>query len=217
MNGVIVIILFGVLLAVPLVILGVLNTELFFLKFDLNKHPKILKLLEDTVNTIVSEENITVFNKDFKEINKNEPDQNKWAVGQYIYTNDADYKERNDEFVCKIREFEKRHHDYETFAIEAEEHTIPRIVLCKDYEINTFGIAFHYATFLHELGHHFANKNMGAHNEDDANRYANELVLARLPRFYQLFISWHFTHEFDLPRKTQIKCWISYLKFKLTK
>jgi hypothetical protein len=46
----------------------------------------------------------------------------------------------------------------------------------------------YYSTFFHEIGHHFAVKEKGSnHNEEDADRYAHELIMKELPFFFQLF------------------------------
>jgi hypothetical protein len=102
-------------------------------------------------------------------------------------------------------------------VINRETLYIPRIILCKD-EIARFGICGFYNTYFHELGHHFAHKELGyEHNtEENADKYAAKLVKENLPHYFLLFFYfgfWYRENGAKLTWKEKIFAFIDYLKY----
>ena len=226
MIGILLIILLGLVIFVPISIVGWgLDADIYFLSFKLEDHPKILKLLEDTLYKICDEEGVKVFNRDFLELNEGVDDPNERAVGRYIYTTNPTHQERCNNAVREIEELERNHKTpveklsvvEQKIIAQKESLTIPRIELCKEYQFKNYGQISYFGTFFHELGHHFAAKTIGEHNEEDADKCALHLIQTRLPRFYQLFMTWHFEYRIaghkGLTRREKILGYIDYFRF----
>ena len=203
-----------------------LNIDLYFMSFKLEKHPKILEMLEDVVYTICREENIGIFHEDYKAMNV-DSEKGSEAVGRYTYTTSKGYQETVDasrmrvevlerqynkpyEEVCKIVGFEtdKKKSDF----------VLPRITMCNS--LREFGLTDYFSTFFHEIGHHFAVKDMGSnHDERDADVYARKFMMERLPLFVQLIYTFHYNYRLNkrmLVGKQKALAYLDYLKYLLT-
>lgn len=67
----------------------------------------------------------------------------------------------------------------------------PRIMLSEN-TLKEFGLLSHYGTFLHELGHHFAVKELGSsHTEEDAERYGYNILKNNFPLVFQSIFYFH--------------------------
>lgn len=202
-----------------------LNVEIYFLKFKLEEHPKLLTIIENMVQNICIEESIKVFHKTFEELNIGTIDENKKAVGRYVYTIDQEYQQRINKSLDEIEELEVKYKmpykqlcafvGHET-TIDKENFVLPRILLC-DEELKKYGWKSYYDTFFHELGHHFAVKEIGTeHNEIDADKYAYILIKQSLPFYFRLIFDFQFRYRLDkteLAGKEKLIAYISYLKY----
>jgi len=203
-----------------------LSVDLYFMSFKLEKHPKIQEMLEDVAYTICREEGIGIFHEDYKAMNV-DSEKGDEAVGRYTYTTNRKYQETVDasrmrvevlesqydkpyEEVCKIVGFEtnKKKSDF----------VLPRITLCNS--LREFGLTTYFSTFFHEIGHHFAVKEMGSdHDEKDADIYARKIMMERLPLFVQLIYTFHYNYRLNkdmLVRKQKVVAYLDYLKYLLT-
>lgn len=204
-----------------------IDIDLYFLNFNFNNHPKLLMILENTLQNICDEEGIKVFHKTYEEININVTDENKKSLGKYIYSINQEYQQTLDKLLVDIEELEIKYKmsykelcefvGYKTVG-NKENFILPRILLC-DIELKKLGIGSYYYTFFHELGHHFAIKTMGMeHSENDADKYGYMLMMQRLPYYFQLFF--YFRDKSDkeeLTGKEKLKGYISYLKYLIKK
>lgn len=206
-------------LCVSSLMFGLINLWLYFLNFKIEKHPVLIKLLDNALNAICLEEQIKVFNKTYEEINKDETDDSHAALGQYIYTLDAEHQKNIDNALLDIENLEHKYGmlypdicklaDVECKASK-EIYTLPRILLCE--KLYKYGMNQYYCTYLHELGHHFAVKELGCeHTEKDADRYALKLVRERLPIYFQLLF-W-FKFDIDLDFKNTLIAYREYLRY----
>lgn len=203
-----------------------INIDLYFLKFKIEKHPKLLAIIENTLQKICDEEGIKFFHKTFEEININTPENKDKAVGRYVYTVDKEYQQKINKSLAEIEELEIKYKmpykklcafvGHET-TIDKEDYILPRILLCDD-ELKKYGMIGYYTTFFHELGHHFAVKEIGAgHNENDANIIGDRLINQRLPYYFRLFFGLRCRLEIDeLTWKEKLVSYIGYLKYLIT-
>lgn len=203
-----------------------INIDLYFLKFKIEKHPKLLAIIENTLQEICDEEGIKFFHKTFEEINANTPENKDKAVGRYIYTVDKEYQQKINKSLAEIEELEVKYKmPYKKLCAfvgcetttDKEDFTLPRILLCDD-ELKKCGMLNYYATFFHEFGHHFAVKEIGhEHNENDANIIGDKLINQRLPYYFRLFFSLRCRLEKDeLTWKEKLVSYIGYLKYLKT-
>lgn len=204
-----------------------LDIDLYFLKFKIEKHPKLLAIMENTVQNICTEEGIKVFNKTFEEININTPEGKDKAVGRYIYTISQEYQQTVNKCFAEIEELESKYkmpyrqlcvfvgHDT---TIDKEDFILPRIQLC-DEELKKFGIIGYYRTLFHELGHHFAVKEKGTeHNENDADRCGDILIKQNFPFYFRLFFNFQYRiDEKELTVKEKLIGYVGYLRYLITK
>lgn len=205
-----------------------LSLELEFLKYNSGKHPKLEAMIERILLEISTSEGIRVFDKSYSEMNvKN--DKGNEVVGSYIYTVDADYQQIINRTYTQIVDLEEEYGmPYEMLnkmvGVEIthtkEDYILPRIELAKN-ELKGFGIDNYYCVWFHELGHHFAVKNLGMkHTEDDADRYASMLVKKHLPLYFQILGTYHYRYargENKLSRVKYIQASIQYLYYLITK
>jgi hypothetical protein len=186
-----------ILFVFVLLAIMMLKLEVSFIFYKYKKHPLIMKLLQDTLDRICTEEGITVLYKSSKEINKKTPNEDDWAIGKYIYIHDANMGTHTkvlEEYIESRRKIEEYYSiTFEEYCkrnnekyVPIEEYKYPRILLTDTLRLNDMGS--YYSTFFHELGHHFAVKEKGSdHDEKDADRYAHMLIMKELPYFFQLF------------------------------
>lgn len=203
-----------------------ISVDLYFMSFKLEKHPKILEMLEDVAYTICREEGIGIFHEDYKVMNVDR-EKGDEALGLYTYTTNREYLESLNatrmrievlesqydkpyEEVCKIVGFESNK--------KKSDFVLPRITLCNS--LRDLGLTNYFSTFYHEIGHHFAVKKMGGnHNEKDADIYARNIMMERLPLFVQLIYTFHYNYRLNekvLKGKKKVVAYVDYLKYLLT-
>jgi len=205
-------------------ILICLKFDLYFLLLKIENHPVLIDMVENVVTTICKEEGIQVFHKPFDELNADVQEEGKKATGMYVYFIDKEMQQKakdnlieidnlENEFklsykeICKIRGFDT--------DVKKEDFMFPKILLCYD-KLLAYGLNDYYSTYFHELGHHFAIKEISSRSEEDADKYGRELILKHLPFFFQLFPYFRFTYRLDLKElglKEKIKGSIDYLKY----
>ena len=199
-----------------------LAVDTHFLCFKFEKHPKLIAMLETTAQDICKEEGIKVYNKSFQEVNKNR-EKGDEAVGMYIYTLDEEYQQIMNKTLKEVQDMETKYGmSYERLCkvaghdstMTAEDFVLPKILLCKD-SLLVWGWSSYYSTYFHEIGHHFAAKEMGKHTEEDADRYAYKIIRERLPIYFQLFYNWHFEYRLKIymKRKDVVAGYIGYLRY----
>ena len=217
------------ILSLIMVIIGFfyITIDLYFMGFKIEKHPVLVKKVNDLLQSICDEEKIGVFNKSFDELNKDEQDNDKKAVGKYIYCSSITYLDKVKKLLFDIKTMELEYNmPYEEIChmkniptkYNKEELTYPRIYLCDDY-LMIWGLVYYHNTFFHEIGHHFAIKKIGTeHTEEDANKIARQIILDKLPFFFQLIPNYSYEHIVDdvkLSLGKKIIAYLDYLKYKL--
>ena len=199
-----------------------LAVDTHFMCFKFEKHPKLLAMLETTAQDICKEEGIKVFNKPYNEVNKDR-EKGDEVVGMYIYTLDEEYQQRMNKTLKEVQDLENKYGmPYERICkvagsdstVTKEDFILPKILLCKD-SLLKFGWGSYYSTFFHEIGHHFAAKELGKHTEEDADRYSHKLIKERLPVYFRLFFNWHFEYRLKIymNRKEMMAGYIGYLRY----
>jgi hypothetical protein len=174
---------------VALFLIGWLFIELYFLSFRLSKHPVLIDLIETKLKMICEREGIHVYNISYEELNKNEDQK---VLGKYCYTLDTEYQKLIDEYVKTCNKLNKLI-NCDSYDDDIKKYFLPKILLCKEYQVRIFGLSSFYCTYLHELGHHLAIKKMrNQHNEIDADKYAHQIILNEFPLFFQLIYEFRF-------------------------
>lgn len=172
--------------------------KIYFLRFKLENHPILINLIEEKLKSICEKEGIHVYMKTYDELNQNVENEDNKAVGKYCYTLDEEYQKLANKIIASCNKL-KTYENYKSsmYYEIIERATLPRILLCKEYVINRFGLGSYYSIYLHELGHHFAAKELkNNHSEIDADRYAHKIALKELPLFLQL--TYHFNFKYQL-------------------
>ncbi len=181
----------GVLL-VGLLIIGWISIEIYFLSFKLEKHPVLINLIETKLNAICEKEGIRVYNKTYDELNVGVENEMEKALGKYCYTLNAEYQNLINEFIESCNKL-KMYGDIDSDD-DIEKRILPKILLCK----SRFGLSSYYSIWLHELGHHFAVKEMqDKHSEKDADRQAYQIAVKELPLFFQLIHDFNFDYSLN--------------------
>ena len=191
-----------------------------FLIFKIEKHPILIEMVDSTLNNICDTEGIKVFNKSEKELNKGIVNVADWAAGKYHYTLNQEFQESANNGLKKIEEIEYEYGmPYEKIVtlinyegdVKKEEFILPRISLAQDFLMD-LGLKYYYETFFHELGHHFAIKELGVeHTEKDANRYAEILINKHFPQYFKLFLFVY--SRINLTPIEEIKLYLQYFYF----
>ena len=203
-----------------------LSVDLYFMSFKLEKHPKIQEMLEDVAYTICREEGIGIFHEDYKAMNV-DSEKGHEAIGRYTYTTVKAYQETVNASLMRVEVLEKQYDKpyeevckivgFETDKKKSD-FVLPRITLCNS--LREFGLTTYFSTFFHEIGHHFAVKDLGSnHNETDADTYARKIMMEKFPLFVQLIYTFHYNHRLNekmLTRKTKLLAYVGYLKYLLT-
>jgi hypothetical protein len=209
--------------SIPSVLLMVFGVEMHFLKFKIENHPALTKMAEDVLYNICEQEGIKVFHKSYQEINVGRTKEN-GAVGMYIYTTDGEYQQTVNKCLREIESMEQEYRlPYKNICalvghestVDKEDFVLPKILLAQD-SLKAYGLTSYYDTFFHELGHHFAVKEMGEHNEEDANRYGAMLARKYLPSYFFLFHGFKYRFASDanaLTTKEKIKAYYEYLLY----
>lgn len=185
-----------------------MKINIFYMRDILIKDTILEKTLDKILRLICEEENIGVYYIDNKTINKNN-EPNETICGQYLYTKCGEHQIKMNSCLNDIKEMES---DYgETYSVlmksigkttkySKRDFTLPRIEINSD-SIKKYGVLSTYATFIHELGHHFLIKKQDInHTEDDANNEAWKIILERLPKIYHTIFNFDFSSRIkDLP------------------
>jgi hypothetical protein len=199
-----------------------LKIRIYFLKFKIVDHPILITMVEDIFQRICKEQGITIFYKTYDELNPPETPEEQRVLGRYIYARNQEQEDKIKNSLKEVEALEAEWHmSYEQLCkrvgskttLKKEDFILPRILLCKD-EIEMYGLDYYYGTHFHELGHHFASKEMGEHNEDDANRYGSKIVRENLPIFFQLFplisLGYRFKEMPEFSFKDRLKAYHQY-------
>jgi hypothetical protein len=201
-----------------------LKIQIYFLEFKLEEHPMLIMMLDDVFQRICDEQGIKVFEKTYAELNPEETNEDDKALGRYVYTIDAEHQQKMNKYLAEIEELEiKWKMPYKKLCqfvghettVDKEDFILPRILLCKE-EAEKYGLLSYYSTEFHELGHHFAKKEIGEHTEDDANKMAHRLIIENMPFFFQLlpFINFRYrTKMKELTIKERLQAYIQYLQY----
>lgn len=185
-----------------------LTSMVFYLKFNFEKHQKVINDIESILTCICAEENVSVFFKTMDELNSDDDDKNTEVIGKYYYFsgNNMELAEKCKSTLLKMDELEQKYGErYPELCKRAgvepydkDAFTFPRIALAKDYLIDELGYKSYFSTWLHELGHHFAAKECGKeHTEDDANKYARQIIKEKLPYYFRAIYSSHYDIDID--------------------
>jgi len=176
-----------------------MNMNIDILDAYLEKHTKTHMMLDEVAHAICHEEEIGVFHLTYELLNADR-EKGKEVFGVYTYTECEEYQERVNRSLSLIEELEAKYSQpYEEFCEHMEHETeftradfvLPRITLCNS--LIEFGHLEYYATFFHEIGHHFAVKEKGSdHDELDADRHARQILLHRLPEHYHKYVDSYF-------------------------
>lgn len=204
-----------------------INIDLYFLRFDIEKHPVLKKMVDDVTEKVCKEEGVKVLNVSYRELNEGETSENKMAVGRYVYTLDEDYAIKSRESYVKAKEIENEYGrtygeickvlNIDTENKTADDFYLPRILLSYD-QLSLFGLNSYYGTYFHEIGHHFAAKELGEHTEDDANMYGHRTILENLPLMFQLIPEFNFNFRlndtgFKLSKMQRMRALKEYLRY----
>ncbi len=173
--------------------------SLYFINFNLEKHPLLIKKTEKVLYDICDVEKISVFHVPFEILNKNNNCESR-INGRYIYLL-LDDNEKLEDIKMEIRELEVKYG--KSFNQICKENNIntdllntPRIELLDNIKTYEY-LELYYCTFFHELGHHFLVKNneIKDHTEKDADDYAVKLIKEHLPKYFQLFFIFKYRFE----------------------
>lgn len=201
------------------------NTMLYLLNFKLEKHPLFIEIIENILNKIVESENLAVFQKTYEELNADKSKGESEAIGQYRYINNPDDDARIKNLLLEIEDVENKYgKPYHVLCQEVgvnvrykEDFIFPKILLCKEFEIKNFGLILYYRTYFHELGHHFAHKELGNDGvgEELADKYLAKLFRENVPTYFLIISSfkWCFPENYDvLTLKEKILAVLDFVK-----
>lgn len=222
----------AILLSIVIVVIGLiligLNINLYFLTFKLEKHPVLIQIVDDAINRICKKENLPMFHETYEKLNVNRPESKDKALGMYVYTLDKNFQEKVQMALNDMEQLENQYKmSYKEICKLAGKETIldkqdfifSRILLCYDELIAYGGLKSYYSTYFHEIGHHFALKEIGGeHTEEDANIQGRKLILENLPFFFQLFPYFRYKYRLDLPKlswKELIRAHLDYFKYHI--
>jgi len=194
----------------------------YFLFFKLEKHPKIIEFIFKKLDEICKKEKIFVYDYSYNELNKDIENFVDLILGRYIYTYDNEYQEKINEYIDIINKLSKNDEEYKDYSKTNKNFkslVLPRIEICNAYDnerIKLGGMISYFITYLHELGHHFAFKNMGKHTERDADYYAYQIIKNEFPMFFRLIYDFRFKNE-KMSIKEKIVGMFQFLKYLITK
>ena len=214
--GIIIVVFYLFFLLVSLIYL---KLSFKFLSFKLEKHPILVETINSTLENICTTENIKVFNKKSAVMNEG-VDKSNEAAGKYHYSTCQKKLKKLNAGLKNIEKIEAEYNmpiddvvklvGYEG-NLKKEEFILPRISLAQDFLMD-LGLKYYYETFFHELGHHFAIKELGVeHTEEDANRYAEILKNKHFPQYFKLFLFVY--SRIDLTPIEEIKLFLQYFYF----
>jgi hypothetical protein len=201
-----------------------LGLQVRFLRFKLEQHPALIKMIDDVLLRITTEQNLPVFYKTYEELNKGRggTEEKKEALGMYVYTRDPEHQKNCDNTLRKIRELEKKYRksyrDICKFAgeetnVQEDSFVLPKILLCHE-EAQKFGLLAFYSTYFHEIGHHYAITLNNDESEEAADRIAREMVRTNLPYFFTIlpFIDYRYKLEDEPTIKVRLKAYWDYYR-----
>jgi len=188
----IIIVLFILFVFFTLTTIIMFGIKLYFLNFDFNNHPDLIKMMENVGTSICAKEGISIFIKTYEELNAEVDNDMDKALGRYYYVQNNKQLKLIKKTVLRIKKLEKEYHkSYEEICKSVnintnirEELCYPRIILCSD-QIKMYGVRFYYSTFYHEIGHHFAIKTDN-HSENYADIIGWNIIQSELPDYFQL-------------------------------
>jgi hypothetical protein len=104
--GCVILIVAGLLFAFGM--LAYLSISIHFLCFKFEKHPKLIAIIQKVIDDISAEEDLPIFVKPYKEMNKDRKEGNE-ALGMYVYTVDREYQERVNKNYVELVLIEKKY------------------------------------------------------------------------------------------------------------
>jgi len=191
--------------------------ELYFLYFKLNKHPLLIKKIDNVLNKLCEEENIKVFHVSYEELNKDRKEKKDKIIGKYVYSKDEEHIIKIHNLIKEIEEIENKIKETEsnyTSNIDLKYIYMPRIMLCNIDHYSS--MCSYYSVFFHELGHHFSIKNDDDGSEEAADRWASLLIKKYLPSYFLLFFDFIYSYEkyeAKLNFKEKIKAYYEFIKY----
>lgn len=220
------ILFFSIIIGSIMFLLMPLSIDLYFLRLDVGKHPVLKQIVDGVLKSICAEEGITTIHKSFEEMNIGVENKSDMALGLYVYTLNPEDSVKMRQNYMEVKNMEHKYGmPYKDICKKsgidtnktAEDFLLPRIELC-DEKLLKYGLNSYYATYFHELGHHFAIRKIGEHTEENANEFGREIVLERLPFLFQLLPEFRFEYRLKLPELTKSekrKAYLEYLKYYL--
>lgn len=199
-----------VALLISLIQLKIINIKLYFLKFDFRKFPQMAKIVEDTLYRISQEQGITVYNRTDHELNGDVEEKEK-ILGRYVYPSKTSkiYK-KYQKYRELVKDIIKSNPNY---LSNNERFAYPQILLVNKDE-HFLEVKGYFATFFHELGHHFAIELENLETEEDADRYAWRLVCENLPDYFKLIFWSSFKLEKELTGIEILRLYFKFIKVK---
>lgn len=177
--------------------------QMFKYKFlDLNTSKVFIDYIEEKARKLAEEENIKIFFVPFDEMNKDETDESKKAVGLFRYINKNEV-----ENIAKYKDVVRYHQ--KIYGDITQKFLFPRIEICEKADV---------FVILHELGHYFIYKKDLQQSEPDADQFIEEFFDNYLPPFlkwiYQFEISVRSTRKLEYTAEESKLHYENYLKFK---
>lgn len=188
------------------------SLELYFMGFDLNKHPHLINIVDTVLSKIAKKEDVEVFKLSHKELNENVSDIESKACGLYVYINkdmdkDGTYAKKMKDAYLDILRMEKHYNKpYKEIyrEVKKEETNIiphklcyPRIEIATNDNVSGWETLYYYKVFAHELGHHFAITLEDDHTEKRGNEIGAELIYNNTPKYFRLIFGYLYDIVFD--------------------
>ena len=196
-----------------------LIVSLFYMQFKIEKYPKLVKIINDVVDDILKTEKIHLFLKSYEELNEG-LEEEEHVVGRYVFILDDKRQQELNEILLKVESLEKQYKmpldKMNTLTgnnLNKEDFAFPHILLLETLKDNS-GLKWHYHTMFHELGHHFAIKDLkDKQTEQDADKYGKKIIKEKLPLFCYYIIPFREKGIRGLSLKEHIKANIQFLRF----
>ena len=169
---------------------------------DLQHENVFIDYIEEKARELTDKEGINIYFVPYDEMNKNEPDQYKKAIGMFKSMNNDNLIEYE-----RIMSNFKKEYPKSNLGFEFE---FPRIEITEKADV---------FTILHELGHYFLYKRNIKQSEEGANLYIEEFFNNHLPSFFK----WIYQIDIQVRggkkiKYTSLECYKyfkEYHKFKL--
>lgn len=170
----------------------------FLYKYD---NPILIAHIQKIAKKLAEDEGVKVYFVSFDELNVNETEEEKNAVGKFIYLTD-----NNVETVHKLMLVQN-------FYKNRDNGNIPQKFIYPRIELTTNDIF----VFIHELGHYFLYKRGMIQSEAGANFYCEEFFDNYLPPFFK----WIYQIDINIRTNKKLKYspleaytyWNEYQKF----